>query len=190
VWLAGRETGFIPANYGKFSYEFGVILFKALMQHLTVDTTPGRWLVQRAREFTRGHPVIGITVEDLLRAGIQRVPGVTGVSDGKPVLEDGRVLDVPNVIWCTGFERNYGWIKLPIFDAGGNPIHHRGMVQTEPGLYFMGLPFQSSLLSGLVAGAGADAKYITEQIALRAKTAELARGGKSSNLRRRASSTN
>jgi putative flavoprotein involved in K+ transport len=50
VWLAGRDTGFIPASYGKFSYELGVILFKTLMQHLTVDTPPGCWLVRRARE--------------------------------------------------------------------------------------------------------------------------------------------
>ena len=113
VWLAGRDTGFIPANYGKFSYEFGVILFKALMQRLTVDTLPGRWLVRRAREFSRGHPVVGVRPEDLLRAGVQRVPRVMGISHGRPVLEDGRVLDVSNVVWATGFVRDYRWIKLP-----------------------------------------------------------------------------
>jgi putative flavoprotein involved in K+ transport len=169
VWLAGRDTGSIPANYGNFSYEFGVLLFKVLMRHLTVDTPPGRWIVQRAKEFTGGHPVVGIMPQDLLRAGIQRVPRVTGVNDRKPILEDGRVLDVANVIWATGFVRDYRWIKLPIFDAQGNPIHHHGVVLGEPEMYFVGLPFQSSLLSGLVAGAGADAKYIAKQITLRAK---------------------
>jgi len=48
------------------------------------------------------------------------------------------------------------------------------VVQAEPGLYFTGLPFQSSLLSGLVAGAGADAKYIVKQIATRARVADPA----------------
>jgi putative flavoprotein involved in K+ transport len=56
VWLAGRDTGFIPFNFGKFSYEFGAVLFKALMQHLTIDTAPGHWIVKRARAFTGGHP--------------------------------------------------------------------------------------------------------------------------------------
>jgi len=188
VWLAGRDTGFIPANYGKFSYELGVILFKTLMRRLTVDTPPGRWIVKRAREFTGGHPVVGIAPEDLLRAGMERVPHVTDVNNGKPVLEDGRVLDVANVIWATGFMRDYRWIKLPIFDAKGDPIHHRGVVQTEPGLYFTGLPFQSSVLSGLVAGADVDAKYVAKQIHLRARATGPTRGSKLGKWGRRVSS--
>jgi putative flavoprotein involved in K+ transport len=189
VWLAGRDTGFIPANYGKFSYEFGVMVFKALMQHLTVDTPPGRWLVRRAREFSGGHPVVGVKPEYLLRAGVQRVPRVAAVTDGWPVLEDGRTLDIANIIWCTGFVRDYRWINLPIFDAKGDPIHHRGVVQAEPGLYFTGLPYQSSLLSGLVAGAGADAKYIAKQIALRTKVANPKHGEKTGKLSRQISNT-
>jgi putative flavoprotein involved in K+ transport len=189
VWLAGRDTGFVPASYGKFSYELGVILFKTLMRRLTVDTPPGRWIVQRARNFMRGHPVLGVAPEDLLRAGIERVPRVTDVNNGKPVLEDGRVLDVANVIWATGFMRDYRWIKLPIFDAKGNPIHNRGVVQTEPGLYFTGLPFQSSVLSGLVAGADVDAKHIAKQIHLRARAAGPTSGRKAGKWGRRVSST-
>lgn len=188
VWLAGRDTGFIPASYGKFSYELGVILFKTLMRRLTVDTPPGRWIVQRARNFTGGHPVVGVMPEDLLRAGIQRVSRVTGVSRGRPVLEDGRVLGVDNVIWATGFARGYHWIKLPIFDAKGDPIHHRGVVEMESGLYFTGLPFQSSVLSGLVAGADVDAKYIAKQIYLRARATGSRRGRKLGKWGRRASS--
>jgi putative flavoprotein involved in K+ transport len=188
VWLAGRDTGFIPANYGKFSYELGVILFKALMQRLTVDTPTGRWIVQRARKFRGGHPVVGVTPEDLLRAGIQRVPRVTGVDHGWPVLEDGNVLGVPNIIWSTGFMRDYRWIKLPVFNDKGELIHHRGAVLAEPGLYFVGLPYQSSVLSGLVAGAGADAKYIAKQINVRARAIDLARGGKANRLSKQVSS--
>ena len=189
VWLAGRDTGFIPANYGNFSYEFGVILFKALMQRLTVDTLLGRWIVQRAKEFMGGHPVVGITTEDLLREGIQRVPRMIDVSNGRPVLEGGQVLKVKNVIWATGFVRDYQWIKLPIFDSRGNPIQHRGVVAGTPGLYFVGLPYQSSLLSGLVAGAGLDAKYVAKQVSLRARIDDLSLQGKAGELNRRISST-
>ena len=190
VWLAGRDTGFIPAKYGNFSYELGVVVFKTLMQHLTVDTVPGRWIVKRAKEFTGGHPVVGITPEDLVRTGIQRVPRVVEVNNGKPFLEDGCVLDVANVIWSTGFMRDYYWIRLPIFDAKGDPIHHRGVVLGEPGLYFVGLPYQSSLLSGLVAGAATDAKYIAKQIKVRAKMTDLVLGGKADKLRKQVSRTN
>jgi putative flavoprotein involved in K+ transport len=178
VWLAGRNTGHIPANFGKFSYELGVVIFRALMQRLTVDTSPGRWIVRRAKEFSGGHPVVGVTSEDLLQADIQREPRVMSVSNGQPILEGERVLNVTNIIWSTGFVRDYRWIKLPIFDTKGDPIHHRGVVQGEPGLYFVGLPYQSSLLSGLVAGAGADAKYIVKQITLPARAIDLSHRGK------------
>ena len=189
VWLAGRDTGFVPANYGNFSYEFGLILFKALMQRLTVDTLPGDWIIQRAKRFIGGHPVVGITPEDLLHADVQRAPRIIDVSNGQPVLENGKVLEVTNVIWATGFVRDYRWIKLPIFDSRRDPIHHRGVVLGEPGLYFVGLPYQSSLLSGLIAGADLDAKYVAKQISLRAKINDLSRQGKASKLNRRASST-
>lgn len=189
VWLAGRDTGFVPANYGNFSYELGVVVFKTLTQRLTVDTLPGRWIVQRAKEFSGGHPVVGLTPTDILRAGIQRVPRVIDVTNGRPVLEGGQVLDVTNIIWATGFVRDYRWIKLPIFDSRGDPIYHRGVVQSALGLYFVGLPYQSSLLSGLVAGASVDAKYVAKQISFRARAIDLARGGEADNLSKQVSST-
>ncbi len=169
TWLAGRDTGFIPGNSSGIGYQLGITVFQALMKRLTVDTPPGRWLVRKAREYTGGHPVVGIRPEELLRAGVQRVTRAAGVTGGQPVLEDGRILDVANVVWATGFVRDYHWIRLPIFDANGDPIHHRGVVQAEPGLYFVGLPFQSTLLSGLIAGAEPDARYIVKQIAARAR---------------------
>ena len=94
------------------------------------------------------------------------------------MLADERVLEVANVVWCTGFVREYRWIKLPVLDTKGDPVHHRGVVPTEPGLYFLGLPFQSSLLSGTVGGVGADAQYIAQQIARRARAAAPAHAGR------------
>jgi len=175
IWLAGRDTGYVPGNFGGFGYQVGGIVFQTVMKLLTVDTLPGRWLARNARGFfTRGLPLVRVRPKDLLKAGVQRVPRVAGVSGGQPVLDDGRVLDVANVVWSTGFVRDYRWIRLPVFDANGDPVHHRGVVQTEPGLYFTGLPFQSSLLSGVVPGAGADAKHIVQQIATRARAADPA----------------
>jgi putative flavoprotein involved in K+ transport len=169
VWLAGRDTGHLPGTFGSFGYQVGGILFLAAAKRLTIDTLPGRWLVTKARAFSGGHPLVRVRPKDLSEAGVQRVPRLVGVRSGQSVLEDGRVLEVTNVIWATGFRSNFRWIRLPVFDAQGDPIHHRGVVQTEPGLYFIGLPFQSSLVSSQVAGAGADAKYIAKRIRSRAK---------------------
>ncbi len=170
IWLAGRDTGYLPGTFGDFGYQVGGIVFLTLMQLLTTDTLPGRWLAARAHQWSGGHPLVRVKPQDLSDAGVQRVSRVAGVSGGQPMLQDGRVLEVENVVWCTGFVRDYRWIKLPVFDAKGDPIYHRGVVQAEPGLYFTGLPLQSSLLSGLVAGAGADARYIVTQIATRARS--------------------
>ncbi len=78
------------------------------------------------------------------------------------------------VIWSTGFVHDYRWINLPAFNSNRDPIQHRGVVPTEPGLYFVGLPFQSSMLSRLVAGAGDDAKYVVARVVRRAKATGLA----------------
>ena len=173
VWLSGRDTGHIPSGYasGGRAQLIAHLAVRGL-QRLTVDTWPGRWIIRKATAFAGGHPVVRVQPQDLLNAGVQRVPRIVGVRGGQPLLEDGRVLDVANVIWCTGFAHDYRWIDLPIFDSHGVPRHHRGVVQSEPGLYFLGLPFQSSVLSGIVATAGADAKYIASQIARRSRVKE------------------
>jgi putative flavoprotein involved in K+ transport len=173
TWLAGRDTGSLPGNFGSFGYRAGGVIFLTVAKLLTINTLPGRWLVQKAREFTGGHPLVRVRPEDLLAAGVKRVPRVVSISNVLPVLEDGRVLEVANVIWSIGFVHDFRWIRLPVFDSKGGPIHHRGVVQSEPGLYFIGLPFQSSLLSGHVAGAGEDARHVVEQLARRAGVAGL-----------------
>ena len=89
---------------------------------------------------------------------------MTGVRNGYPVLEDGRVLEVSNVIWCTGFTPNYDWIDLSLQTRNGLPIHDRGIVESCPGLYFIGLLFLYSLSSALVGGVGRDAEHIVEHI--------------------------
>jgi putative flavoprotein involved in K+ transport len=158
TWLAGRDTGHIPLKLkGRlFWWLFGNIL--------TVKTPLGRKLKQRALK--QGGPLIRLTTKDLDTAGVQRVSRVARVQDGKPVLEDGRGLDVANVIWCTGFVPDFSWIDLPILGSDGYPLHDRGIVETEPGLFFIGLPFQYGFTSSLIGGVGRDATYIAERIAV------------------------
>jgi putative flavoprotein involved in K+ transport len=88
------------------------------------------------------------------------------VQDGLPVLEDGRVLDVANVIWCTGFHLDFSWIDVPVFGEDGEPVQWRGAA-TESGLYFLGLDFLYSFASENVGGVRRDAKHIAKHIAAR-----------------------
>ena len=87
---------------------------------------------------------------------------------GLPVLEDQRVLEVANVIWCIGFRPDFSWIDLPVFGEDEiEPKHMRGIVANEPGLYFVGLFFLYAASSGLVGGVGRDAEHVVAAITSR-----------------------
>jgi len=131
---------------------------------LTVKTPVGKKV--RPHVLAGGAPLIRVKSDDLLAAGIERVPKTVGVRGGLPVLEDDRVLDVANVIWCTGFKEDFSWIDVPIFDDDGDPMLERG-VAGDQGLYFVGRDFQYSFVSENVGGVGRDAKYIVKRIASR-----------------------
>ena len=99
----------------------------------------------------KGEPLIRTKPKDLAAAGVERTGRVVGARDGLPVLEDGSVLDVANVIWSTGFSPGLSWIELPIMD-GGYPRQDRGIVGEEPGLYFVGLKFLYAASSATLPG--------------------------------------
>lgn len=71
---------------------------------------------------------------------------------------------VSSVVWASGYACDFSWIKLPLFDTNGDPIHTRG-VTARAGLFFLGLRRTYSIGSALVAGAVNDAAYIADQIA-------------------------
>jgi putative flavoprotein involved in K+ transport len=163
--LSGRDTGQIPFDIEgrKARFIFPVMRFVAT-RILTISTPMGR----KARSKIRAHggPLLRVKRADLEAAGVERVLERTvGVENGKPVLADGRVLDVANVIWCTGFRNDYGWIRFPLpVDADGFPEQNRGVVPSAPGLYFVGLPFLHSFASMLIIGAGRDGARVAKQI--------------------------
>ena len=68
------------------------------------------------------------------------------------------------IIWATGFTSDYGWMKIDAFDEQGRPRHQRG-VSCEPGIYFLGLPWQSRRGSAFIWGVWHDAKYLADRIA-------------------------
>jgi putative flavoprotein involved in K+ transport len=126
---------------------------------------------------TRGTPLIRLRPKDIVAAGVERVPRTIGVRDGQPMLEGGHVPGVANVLWCTGFAPDFRWIELPVLGEDGYPVHYRGVVKGEPGLYFVGLQFLYSLTSSLIGGVGQDAAYVCEDIAARSPSRRLRRRG-------------
>ncbi|NVK42196.1 MAG: NAD(P)-binding domain-containing protein [Oceanospirillaceae bacterium] len=86
-----------------------------------------------------------------------------------PLLElDLAEAGVTSIIWATGFAVDYGWLDVDAFDENGKPQHQRG-VSTEPGVYFVGLPWLSRRGSSFIWGVWHDAKYIADQIATQRK---------------------
>src|SRR6266568_5333145 len=158
--LAGRGTGAIPPVFyaleGKFFWFYANKI-------ASVRTPMGR----RMKPFVLHHgaPLIRVTMREALAAGVVRAPRITAVDGGFPVGDDGRQLQPQTIVWCTGFARDYSWIRFPVAGEDGYPKHIGGVADGEKGLYFMGLPFQTRLASGLIGGQGPDAVFVAETIA-------------------------
>ena len=166
VWLSGRFNGVLPFRPTSPAARLLMPIVGRVIFHrvLTTSTPIGRRV--RPKALAKGDPLIRVKPKDLAKAGVERVPRTTGVSDGLPQLEDGRRLDVANVVWCCGFEPGFSWIDLPVFGPS-EPKHDRGVVESEPGLYFVGLKFLYSKSSEQIHGVGRDAARIADLIAAR-----------------------
>lgn len=162
VWLAGEPPGLLP----ELPHPRLAVLLFFVLHTLAVNSHPlGRRI--QAKFMGKGTPLEGTTEEDFEKAGIHRLGRVVSTQSSKPLFADKSVLDVPNIIWATGYGRNFSWIDLPVFNSAGEPIHQRGLVPQAPGLYFLGLPFQYAVSSALIGGIGRDAKFLSRQIASR-----------------------
>jgi putative flavoprotein involved in K+ transport len=165
TWLAGPDTGHVPFRIDGLPARLVLsrLVLRVLFHRvLSISTPIGRRA--RPKMLHKAAPLIRVKPKELIAAGIARVPRVVGVRNGLPLLEDGRVLDVANVVWCTGFDADFSWIDLPIFGTGGEPQHDGGIVASEPGLYFVGLHFQYAFSSDMIHGVGRDAARIADAI--------------------------
>jgi putative flavoprotein involved in K+ transport len=173
TWISGRDVGHVPFKTdGPLARLFLLrLLFRVVFHRvLTVDTPLGR--KARPAVISRGGPLIRVKPKHLQAAGVERVARTRGVEKGFPVLEDGRVLQVANVIWCTGFDNGFSWIDLPVLDADGEPRHRSGISVDEPGLYFVGLHFLHSFSSTMIHGIARDAERIVRAVEVQPRCAD------------------
>ena len=172
TWMSGRDTGHIPFRIDGLAARLFLARFVlrfVFHRVLTVNTPMGR--KARPQVLSQGGPLIRLKPEDLRASGVERVPRMTGLRDGLPLLEDGRVMDIANVIWCTGFSPGFSWIHLPVFGENEMPKHENGVATGEPGLYFVGLPFIYAFSSAMIHGVGRDAERIVKVIERRLRGA-------------------
>ena len=184
TWLSGRGVGHVPVRIeGVAARSLLVHLTLRILFHrvLTVNNPIGRQI--QSRVLSRGGPLIRVKPRDIFAAGIERVPRVVGVSGGLPLLADQRVLGVSNVVWCTGFRPDFSWIDLPGFGTQ-EPWRHRGVIPSQPGLYFVGLLFLYAMSSSMIHGVGRDAERIARLIASRHTGAQSMHGRSTFSQRR------
>ena len=169
TYLSGTSAGQFPINATDTKRSLlGWLVVRFLATRVfTLGTPIGRRMAPHINQ--GGAPLLRVRSGDLQAAGVIRSDArTTGVAEGKPMLADGQVLDVANVIWATGFRPDYGLIDVPGFVGGdGWPIGARGVSSAAAGLYFLGVPFQWAFGSMNVFGAGRDARFVVDRIAER-----------------------
>lgn len=165
--LCGRDCGQIPVRWDSRRIHVALPILVFTWRHIVTRRTPiGRKAMPHIR--FHGAPMLRVKRDDLAARGVRRhTARVSGLTDGRPTLSDGTVLDVRNVIWCTGFKQVFDWIELPIFGSDGWPREYRGVCTEAPGLFFCGLSFQYAFSSMVLPGISRDAEYVATKIATR-----------------------
>ncbi len=84
-----------------------------------------------------------------------------------PILElDLAQSEITTILWATGYTVDYSWLEIDSFDERGRPLHRNG-VSREPGVYFLGLPWQVRRGSSFIWGVWHDAGLLADQIAIK-----------------------
>ena len=167
TWLSGPHPGNEPTRAGRLDWLLTPPFWFFISRVVSVTNPIGRRLRPRLLRTTL--PLGRVRPKDLNAAGVMRLPRTISLQDGRPVMDDGQIVDVANIVWCTGYRSAFNWVEFDVFDQEGRPVHNRG-VTAEPGLYFVGLFFLSSAASSLVGGVSRDASYIARHIAARPST--------------------
>jgi putative flavoprotein involved in K+ transport len=165
--LVGRDCGQIPLRWNSRAIRFAFPVLLFMWRHVVTRRTPiGRKEMPEVRH--HGGPMLRVKRDDLERRGVVRTTArVAGVQNGRPILDDGTVVDAATVLWCTGFKQAFDWVDVPVFGDDGYPEEYRGVVESVPGLFFCGLSFQFAFSSMVLPGVSRDASFVADRIAER-----------------------
>ncbi|GAA1863934.1 NAD(P)/FAD-dependent oxidoreductase [Paeniglutamicibacter psychrophenolicus] len=159
VTLCGKPTAHVPDAL----IHFAPALYWLLVHRILTRRTPAGRKVAKGF-LAHGAPLIGLTADDVDSAGVIRAGKIAEVRDGVMVAQDGAVIEASTIIWATGYRPDFSWIHGLEVDEAGYPFHHRGISTRVPGLGFLGLPFQYGLTSGIIGGAGRDARHLARRM--------------------------
>ncbi|MGA7281716.1 MAG: NAD(P)/FAD-dependent oxidoreductase [Acidimicrobiia bacterium] len=161
VSISGDPTFHIPDPVLRLA---GGLYWQFIHRVLTLRSPIGRKAAPKVK--ASGAPLIRISAAQVAAAGVERVPRVVSVDDGRPVLSDGSLMEPDVIVWCTGYAPDYSWIDVPglRFDERGWPKAPFGLVEEVDGLAFLGVPFQVGLTSTLLGGAGRDAAIVVDRL--------------------------
>ncbi|MFL4475833.1 flavin-containing monooxygenase [Paeniglutamicibacter sp. MACA_103] len=160
VSICGRPTPHVPEALIRYA----PALYWFLVHRLLTRSTPaGRKVAQRIH--SRGAPLIRVSTQEVASAGVASVGRIDAVRNGIMVSKDGSPIEASTIIWATGYRPDYSWIDGLRTDEHGYPFHRRGVSTDVPGLGFLGIPFQYGLTSGIIGGAGRDARYLARRLA-------------------------
>ena len=113
--------------------------------------------VATAREYAAAHRDLNLLEEEPIRSAA--APATVAEVESLDLRRE----KVAAIVWATGYDYDYGWLRAPVLDEQGRPLQQRGVTQV-PGLYFLGLHWMHTFKSGLLAGVGSDAECVAEHI--------------------------
>jgi putative flavoprotein involved in K+ transport len=154
----GQPLTFMPLSFlGRSAFWW---FDKLGLLNASPDTFPGKAIRRRP------DPIFGFELREYLKSRRIALRPRAARAEGKTVFfADGTSMEAANVIWATGFRADYAWLRIPgALNEQGLPIHRKG-VSPVSGLYYVGLPWQTSRNSALLGGVGRDAAAIAARIA-------------------------
>ncbi|MGY1748679.1 flavin-containing monooxygenase [Modestobacter sp. SYSU DS0511] len=126
-------------------------------------TVPAHTRIAR-RLRARGDVVIGTRSRTLRRRGIDFRPRLTDLAGRTATFADGSTATVDAIVWATGYRPDHSWLHVPGVIVDG-AVRHAGGITAVPGLYFLGLPWQTCRGSALLGFVGADAATLSDRLA-------------------------
>jgi putative flavoprotein involved in K+ transport len=168
--VSGRDGG-RTLNLHQFARD-GVTLLGRLLDANDASLTFAPDLHENLRRGDQFEAQILGMIDDYVRATGTPAPeeSVAQLRDGFAQAAitrlDLRAAGITSIIWATGFHHTYQFVQAPVFAPDGFPLQERG-VTTQPGLYFVGMPWMPSLQTGNLIGVGDAAVHVATAVVSR-----------------------